>query len=86
MVIAWLSTHTQADLLGAFIVEPKRPRTIETVDADYTMILNDGLHGCTLNGRSFPAPGTRAFHCHILPHAETEHGMFGMVAALVVEK
>jgi FtsP/CotA-like multicopper oxidase with cupredoxin domain len=31
-------------------------------------------------------PGTWAFHWHILPHAESEHGMFGMVTALVVEK
>jgi FtsP/CotA-like multicopper oxidase with cupredoxin domain len=31
-------------------------------------------------------PGTWAFHCHILPHAESEHGMFGMVTALIVEK
>ena len=31
-------------------------------------------------------PGTWAFHCHILPHAESEHGMFGMVTALVVQK
>ncbi len=31
-------------------------------------------------------PGTWAFHCHILPHAESEHGMFGMVTALVVAK
>jgi FtsP/CotA-like multicopper oxidase with cupredoxin domain len=30
-------------------------------------------------------PGTWAFHCHILPHAESEHGMFGMVTALVVQ-
>jgi FtsP/CotA-like multicopper oxidase with cupredoxin domain len=30
-------------------------------------------------------PGVWAFHCHILPHAETEHGMFGMVTALIVE-
>ncbi len=29
-------------------------------------------------------PGTWAFHCHILPHAESEHGMFGMVTALIV--
>ena len=29
-------------------------------------------------------PGTWAFHCHILPHAETDHGMFGMVTALIV--
>jgi manganese oxidase len=141
-------------LLGAFIVEPKRPRAIEKVDVDYVMILNDGFHGYTLNGKGFPAtepivaehgqkvrirfmnegmmihpmhlhgmhmtvidkdgwpqpapwkcdtlniapgerwdvvvnctnPGTWAFHCHILPHAESEHGMFGMVTALVVGK
>ncbi|HEX2699848.1 MAG TPA: multicopper oxidase domain-containing protein [Acidimicrobiales bacterium] len=30
------------------------------------------------------APGTWAWHCHILPHAEREDGMFGMVTALVV--
>jgi FtsP/CotA-like multicopper oxidase with cupredoxin domain len=141
-------------LLGAFIVEPRKPRAIEKVDVDYTMILNDGMHGYTLNGKGFPAtepivaklgqkvrirfmnegmmihpmhlhgmhmtvidkdgwaqpapwkcdtlnvapgerwdvivncnnPGTWAFHCHILPHAESEHGMFGMVTALIVEK
>ncbi len=141
-------------LLGAFIIEPKRTRAIEKVDAEYVMILNDGMHGYTLNGKGFPAtepivmkrgqklrirfmnegmmihpmhlhgmhmtvidkdgwpqptpwqcdtlniapgerwdvivncnnPGTWAFHCHILPHAEMEHGMFGMVTALIVEK
>ncbi|HET7623432.1 MAG TPA: multicopper oxidase domain-containing protein [Gemmatimonadaceae bacterium] len=141
-------------LLGAFIVEPKRERAVEQADVDYVMILNDGFHGYTLNGKGFPAtepikaklgqkvrirymnegmmihpmhlhgmhmtvidkdgwpqpqpwkcdtlniapgerwdvivnctnPGTWAFHCHILPHAESEHGMFGMVTALIVEK
>jgi len=29
-------------------------------------------------------PGAWAFHCHILPHAEGPHGMFGMVTALIV--
>ena len=141
-------------LLGAFIVEPRRPRAVEKADVDYVMILNDGMHGYTLNGKGFPAtepirarlgqkvrirfmnegmmihpmhlhgmhmtvidkdgwaqpapwkcdtlniapgerwdvivactnPGVWAFHCHILPHAEAEHGMFGMVTALIVEK
>ncbi len=140
-------------LLGAFIVEPRRPMAIEKVDVDYVMILNDGMHGYTLNGKSFPAtepikakkgqklrlrfmnegmmihpmhlhgmhmtvitkdgwaqpapwkcdtlniapgerwdvivncnnPGVWAFHCHILTHAESDHGMFGMVTALIVE-
>jgi FtsP/CotA-like multicopper oxidase with cupredoxin domain len=141
-------------LLGAFIVEPKEKTQHDNVDVDAVMILNDGAHGYTLNGKSFPAtqpivaklgqklrirymnegmmihpmhlhgmhmtviakdgwtqpapwkcdtlniapgerwdvivnctnPGTWAFHCHILPHAESEHGMFGMVTALVVQK
>jgi FtsP/CotA-like multicopper oxidase with cupredoxin domain len=29
--------------------------------------------------------GTWAFHCHILTHAEGDHGMFGMVTALIVQ-
>ncbi len=28
--------------------------------------------------------GVWAFHCHILPHAESDHGMFGMVTAVIV--
>jgi manganese oxidase len=141
-------------LLGAFIVEPRRPVAAHRADVDHVMVLNDGPHGYTLNGKGFPAtepivcsqgqtvrirfmnegmmihpmhlhgmhmtviakdgwdqpmpwkcdtlniapgerwdvlvkgtnPGTWAFHCHILPHAESEHGMFGMVTALVVKK
>jgi manganese oxidase len=141
-------------LLGAFIVEPKSKGQYDTLPVDYVMILNDGAHGYTLNGKSFPAtepivaklgqkirirymnegmmihpmhlhgihqtviakdgwdlpmpfkcdtlniapgerwdvivncnnPGTWAFHCHILPHAESPHGMFGMVTALIVQK
>ena len=140
-------------LLGAFIVEPKRQVAAHRADGDYVMVLNDGSHGYTLNGKGFPAtepvvcklgqtirirfmnegmmihpmhlhgihmtviakdgwdqpapwkcdtlniapgerwdvlvkatnPGTWAFHCHILPHAESEHGMFGMVTALIVK-
>jgi manganese oxidase len=30
-------------------------------------------------------PGVWAWHCHILTHAETPEGMFGMVTAIVVE-
>jgi len=30
-------------------------------------------------------PGIWAFHCHILTHAESAHGMFGMVTALVIK-
>ena len=147
------ATQVGLGLLGAFIVEPKTPLPIERADVDYTLVLNDGAHGYTFNGKSFPAtepivaakgqkvrirfmnegmmihpmhlhgmhmtviakdgwdqpapwkcdtlnvapgerwdvivncdkPGTWAFHCHILPHAESDHGMFGMVTALIVK-
>jgi len=147
------ATQVGLGLLGAFIVEPKNPLPIEKADVDYVLVLNDGMHGYTFNGKSFPAtepivaklgqkvrirfmnegmmihpmhlhgmhmtviakdgwnspapwkcdtlnvapgerydvivncnnPGTWAFHCHILPHAESDHGMFGMVTALIVK-
>lgn len=31
-------------------------------------------------------PGVWAFHCHILSHAESAHGMFGMVTAMIVNE
>lgn len=141
-------------LLGAFIVEPKDPSTRPAFDREYTIILNDGPHGYTINGKGFPAtaplfakqgekvlirymneglmdhpmhlhgmpqlvvaadgwpqpmpwmcdtvniaPGQRwdvivdatevgawAFHCHILSHVESAHGMFGMVTLFIVEE
>jgi FtsP/CotA-like multicopper oxidase with cupredoxin domain len=30
-------------------------------------------------------PGTWVWHCHILPHVESDSGMFGMVTAVVVK-
>ena len=30
-------------------------------------------------------PGVWAWHCHVLPHAEREDGMFGMVTAMIVQ-
>jgi FtsP/CotA-like multicopper oxidase with cupredoxin domain len=30
-------------------------------------------------------PGVWAYHCHILSHAESAHGMFGMVTALIIQ-
>jgi FtsP/CotA-like multicopper oxidase with cupredoxin domain len=42
-------------LLGAFIVEPRQKTSHDNADVDYVMILNDGAHGYTLNGKSFPA-------------------------------
>jgi uncharacterized cupredoxin-like copper-binding protein len=31
-------------------------------------------------------PGVWAFHCHVLSHAESDEGMFGMVTALIVNE
>ncbi len=31
-------------------------------------------------------PGVWAFHCHILTHAESRHGMFGMVTVMIIEE
>ena len=141
-------------LLGAFIVEPRDPKTRPAFDKEWTMVLSDGPHGFTINGKGFPATqpfavkqgekllirymnegqqlhpmhlhgmpqqviardgyllpqpflcdtltvapgerweviveatelGTWAFHCHVLSHAESEHGMFGMVTALIVKE
>jgi manganese oxidase len=42
-----------AGLLGAIIVDDPE-RTVEE-DIDYTMILNDGPLGYTINGKDFPA-------------------------------
>jgi FtsP/CotA-like multicopper oxidase with cupredoxin domain len=141
-------------LLGSFIVEPKDPASRPAFDREFTIVLNDGPHGFTINGKGFPAtqplickkdekvlirymnegmmihpmhlhgmpqlviakdgylqpqpwmcdtlnvaPGERwevivdatelgawAFHCHILTHAESAHGMFGMVTVFIVEE
>jgi FtsP/CotA-like multicopper oxidase with cupredoxin domain len=42
-------------LLGAFIIEPQDRSREPQYDREYTLILNDGPHGFTLNGKSFPA-------------------------------
>ena len=42
-------------LLGAFLVEPKRPSAEEAVDREYVWISNDSLGGFTINGHGFPA-------------------------------
>ncbi len=145
--------QTTSGMLGPFIVEPKDPTSRPPFDVEYTMVLNDGLGGFTINGKGFPATqplvakkgqkvlirymnegnmihpmhlhgmpqlvvakdgwlqpqpwycdtlmiapgerwdsivdatevGTWAFHCHILSHAESDHGMYGMVTVLVVQ-
>ena len=54
-------SHFMADhqvpmgLLGAFVVTDPAAAGEETADMDYTMILNDGPLGFTINGKGFPA-------------------------------
>jgi FtsP/CotA-like multicopper oxidase with cupredoxin domain len=148
------SEQVSLGLLGAFIVDPKDRSREPRADLDVVMILNDGLHGYTINGKGFPAtqpivvkqgqrirmrwmnegqlihpmhlhgmpmtviardgypppqawkadtinvapgerwdviveatePGVWALHCHILSHAESKHGMHGMVTAVIVQQ
>jgi FtsP/CotA-like multicopper oxidase with cupredoxin domain len=42
-------------LLGAFVISDPRATDEPAADIDYTMILNDGPLGFTLNGKGFPA-------------------------------
>ncbi|MEX2426130.1 MAG: multicopper oxidase domain-containing protein [Thermomicrobiaceae bacterium] len=147
------SEQSSRGQVGAFIIEPKDPESRPAFDKEYTILLNDGKLGYTINGKGFPAtspltaklgervliryinvgsmhhpmhlhgmaqeviakdgyllpqpykcdnvdiapgdrceviveadaPGTWAFHCHVLPHAEGSHGMFGMVTVMIVE-
>src|ERR1051325_420369 len=38
-------------LLGAFIVEPRRPEPGHRAQVDYVLVLNDGSHGYTFHGK-----------------------------------
>ncbi len=42
-------------LLGAFVVEPRKPVADDEFDRDYVWISNDTLGGFTINGHGFPA-------------------------------
>jgi FtsP/CotA-like multicopper oxidase with cupredoxin domain len=42
-------------LLGAFIVDPLDPASRPSFDREYSIVMNDTLHGFTINGKSFPA-------------------------------
>ncbi len=42
-------------LLGAFIVDPKKPAADDKYDREYVWISNDSLGGFTINGHGFPA-------------------------------
>ena len=42
-------------LLGAFVVDPKKPTADDKYDREYIWISNDTLGGFTINGHGFPA-------------------------------
>ena len=58
---------------------------------DQTAQLLDHYEGLSPPGERWDAivladsPGAWAFHCHILSHAESPQGMFGMVSVFIVE-
>ena len=61
------SKQVSLGLLGAFIVEPKEKTQYDHADVDEVLILNDGAHGYTFNGKSFPA--TQPLTCKAGPEA-----------------
>ena len=48
-------TQVPMGLLGAFVVTDPNATDDPESDIDYTMILNDGPLGFTINGKGFPA-------------------------------
>ena len=59
---------------GALLTQPYLADTLNLAPGERY----DAIVECT-------EPGAWAFHCHILTHAESPHGMFGMVMALIVK-
>jgi FtsP/CotA-like multicopper oxidase with cupredoxin domain len=51
-------------------------------DADTINVAPGERYSVLIHGTE---PGIWAWHCHILPHAEREDGMFGMVTAMIVQ-
>ncbi len=47
--------QVQRGLLGAIIVEPADASARPSFDKEYTLVLNDGALGFTINGKGFPA-------------------------------
>ena len=65
---------------GTIIARDGYPTAPQRVD---TVMVNPGERISVLH--DITEPGVWAWHCHILPHAESSTGMFGMVTALIVE-
>jgi FtsP/CotA-like multicopper oxidase with cupredoxin domain len=67
---------------GSPLAQPYSADTISVAPGErYTVLVRPTRELLAANG----GPGVWAFHCHILNHAESEEGMFGMVTTFIVE-
>lgn len=64
-----------------FTVVARDGRTVDPYEADTITVAPGERWDVLLTAR---LPGVWALHCHILPHVETSHGMFGMVTAVII--
>jgi FtsP/CotA-like multicopper oxidase with cupredoxin domain len=64
-----------------FTVIARDGRPVDPYEADTITVAPGERWDVILDAR---LPGVWALHCHILPHVETEHGMYGMVTAVVI--
>jgi FtsP/CotA-like multicopper oxidase with cupredoxin domain len=66
---------------GFPLPEPYYADTVSVAPGErYTVLVHPTADLLAANG----GPGVWAFHCHILTHAESEQGMFGMVTTFIV--
>ena len=66
---------------GFPLPQPYRVDTLNVAPGErYTVLVTPTEEHRGANG----APGIWAFHCHILTHAESDDGMFGMVTTFIV--
>jgi FtsP/CotA-like multicopper oxidase with cupredoxin domain len=66
---------------GFPLPEPYRADTIAVAPGErYTVLVHATSDFLGANGQ----PGVWAFHCHILTHAESDQGMYGMVTTFIV--
>jgi FtsP/CotA-like multicopper oxidase with cupredoxin domain len=67
---------------GFPLAQPYSADTISIAPGErYTVLVRPTADLLAANG----GPGVWAFHCHILSHAESDKGMFGMVTTFIVE-
>jgi len=66
---------------GFPLPQPYQADTVAVAPGErYTVLVHATADFLGANGK----PGVWAFHCHILNHAESDSGMFGMVTTFIV--